>query len=304
MSYQVVVYDKKEDWLTARANGLGGTAISGILGLDKYNSPFKVYWEKTTDVKNLKANIPMRRGTILEPLIVELFKEQNPDIRVSYEPDKWILYIDTEHPWRRGTPDAELLSLSGQKGILECKSTSGNNQHIWFHGVPTKYKIQTTYYMNILEVDIGFIAYLIDDVFLYSPIEATADYRAMINNTADIFWNEHVIPRIPPEATTLEDLKHTFLDTLKGSILEVEPEFIESLDKFNNKRELIAGLENNLKVQRAELDELERYIRLGFGNHEFATFNDEVVARLQAWGKGRRLTVHNHDKLEDIINDD
>lgn len=299
-----LVFDNRNDWLAERRNGLGGSEVAAILGFDSYTSPFKVYWDKITPSADRKPSVAMLRGITLEPLIIKLFQDANPDFQIDYNPNTYTLYVDDNNPWRRGTPDAEYLSDISIPGIVECKSTSGNNQHIWYNGIPTKYKIQTVYYQNLVEVEEGYIAYLIDDTFLYGEVKATPEYRQMIYNAADKFWAEHIMKQVPPEPTTLDDIKHAYMDTIRGSIMEASAEFVDRLAMYSSKKDVVKTLEFELKSARLELEELEKLIRDDFGRHEFATWEGEVVARLQAWGKGRRLTVHNYKPLDEILSDD
>ena len=41
-----------ENWLRLRKTGLGGSDIGAICGVNKYNSPVKIYQDKTTDIIN------------------------------------------------------------------------------------------------------------------------------------------------------------------------------------------------------------------------------------------------------------
>lgn len=300
----IKIFDNKNEWLEARQQGITGSDVAAILGLDKNRSAFDVYWEKTHPVSAKKPTVSMRRGIMLEPLIIELFREANPQLTIDYKPGVYELAIDDEYPHRRGTRDASYVSELGNPGIIEAKSTSGSNQHIWFNGIPTKYKCQTTMYMNLYQVDEAYIAYMVDDVFLYTPLYASASYRKLINNAADNFWYEHIQKGVSPEATTLADIKRKYIDVVKDSAFDADETLIERLSMFATKKEIVSTLETELRNHRAELDELDKLIRDTFGNYEFALWQDEVVARLQSWGKGRRLSIKNYVPLEDIINDD
>jgi putative phage-type endonuclease len=301
----ILTFDNRLDWLEARKDGLGGSDIAAVMGLDSYTTPFQVYWDKIHPVKDKKPSNAMRRGQTLEPFIVDLFKEAMPDLDVIYEPNKFEMVVDDDRPYIRGTRDGYYLTQESVPGILECKSTSGHNQHIWFNGVPPKYEIQTKTYMMLYDYDEGYIAYLIDDVFLYTPVRLNDMYRNLIVFAAEKFWTEHILKNVPPDATTLDDIKHAYLDVIKESFVNVDVDFLDAITNHNMQKDIVNASKNYAKTEENKLEELERIIRDKFGRYEYAIFENNVVARLQSWGRGRRLNYRDYEgqniKPEDII---
>ena len=56
----------KEDWLSMRRNGIGGSDAGAVAGMNPYSSAFSVYYDKIGAAPEKETNEAMRIGTDLE----------------------------------------------------------------------------------------------------------------------------------------------------------------------------------------------------------------------------------------------
>jgi predicted phage-related endonuclease len=141
----------------------------------------------------------MKRGRKLERMIVSEYSETHPeDMILPGNPTS-----HEQHPWMLGTPDGFITSphVKG-KGIVEVKCPAKYAfEKIKLEGIPAHYVIQMQHYLTITGLSWGrFIIFNADswemitvDVEAFSEKEK-ASYIAAL----EAFWNEHVIPQVPP----------------------------------------------------------------------------------------------------------
>ena len=92
----------KQKWLLDRKKGIGGSESAILLGLNEYKSPLDVYLDKVDpNIKEDIPTLPMQAGTILEPLVAELYSKET-----SYKlknPNR--IYKHKKYKFLIGTPD-------------------------------------------------------------------------------------------------------------------------------------------------------------------------------------------------------
>jgi len=93
------------EWYEKRKLGVGASESASLLGLPgAYKTPLDLYLSKTTETA-VEENRAMRRGTLLEPLLIAEFQEQS-GLTVKTHPCP--LYQHPEHTFLLATPDGEL----------------------------------------------------------------------------------------------------------------------------------------------------------------------------------------------------
>jgi putative phage-type endonuclease len=93
------------EWYAKRKLGVGASESASLLGLPgAYQTPLDLYLSKTTETATVE-NRAMRRGTLLEPLLIAEFQEQS-GLKVKAHPCP--LYQHPEHTFLLATPDGEL----------------------------------------------------------------------------------------------------------------------------------------------------------------------------------------------------
>ena len=144
----MILHDPKNrgEWLECRSRGIGGSDASCILGLNKYKSNLDLYYEKTGVKKsNFAGNPSTKYGKSAEEHIRALFSLDYPNYVCGY--NEYRMYANNEHNFLYATLDGELIDKSGQRGILEIKTTTIRNPSQWDEW---DNKIPDCYYVQIL----------------------------------------------------------------------------------------------------------------------------------------------------------
>jgi len=130
-----------EEWLEQRQSGIGGSEIASILGLSPFKSAVTLFYEKLGMLEPQQATNAMMLGNLLEPGIIEAFKQEFPTIKVHYEN---LTFASLEDPRFRANPDAIIEDQAGNLSILEIKFTS----QYWTE-IPQHYRYQVLWYMFV-----------------------------------------------------------------------------------------------------------------------------------------------------------
>lgn len=133
----------REDWLTVRRSGIGGSDAAAAVGLSPYMSPLELWLDKTGRAEGLPrpdpgdTTSPTYWGTLLEPIVAAAYTQQtgrrvrkvNAVLRHQTIPFM-LANIDREVV---GTPNVQ---------ILECKTAGEFGARLWREGVPEYVQLQ------------------------------------------------------------------------------------------------------------------------------------------------------------------
>jgi putative phage-type endonuclease len=227
-----------DEWFAFRRNGIGGSEVATILGLNKYDTVIRTFHEKVGTIDFRKDdNAAMFWGRELEDKIAEIWKfydgtatgyiENRKNNRIVRECRNINGYIvNPKYPWLFGSLD-RVMNIQGglnlitkepltTEAVLECKGLSYWASQIWTDGIPVSYLAQIHLYMIILETDYAELAILQDGnqfrVEKYQRDEALCD---SIINITKAFWENRVLP-------AKEAFKKKQMAELQGNIYEVE----------------------------------------------------------------------------------
>lgn len=157
--------DKKE-WLRYRKQGITGTDVGAIVGLNPYVSAFEVYQDKISDDIIEFDNESMRQGRDLEEYVAQRFVE---DTGMKVQRANAI-YYNEKYPYMLADFDRVIV---GQKAGLECKTVSPYSADKWANGkIPLHYQMQVQHYLGVSGFDCWYVAALIFGTeFLIRKIE-------------------------------------------------------------------------------------------------------------------------------------
>lgn len=135
---------KDPKWHELRTKGVTGTDVAAILGASPFSSAYKIWAIKTGRVKDeVKQNQAMRLGQLMEPALLQMFKENNPKLAVH----EVGTYANAEFPFMIANPDA--LAYEGDKlWIVEVKTA----RKYWTE-VPAHYVTQVMHYADVFSAD-------------------------------------------------------------------------------------------------------------------------------------------------------
>ena len=134
------------EWHEARADSIGGSDISTIMGLNPYESAYALWAKKTGQIPSLiEENWAIRFGKAFESPILGLWQEEHPE----YEVFLTGTYQDALLPFRHANPDALARHKeSGEWIVVEVKTARST-----WDSAPAGYVAQVQHYIDILGVE-------------------------------------------------------------------------------------------------------------------------------------------------------
>ena len=178
------------DWHAARANGIGGSEISAVIGLSPFESRFSLWHRKAGLVAPVQESNEMYWGKKLEPAVCAEFEVRNPGWQALVAPT----FHGTGRPWQIVNPDRITVGPDGEVHLVEAKTSrdaegwgeEGTDQ------VPVYYRAQCRWYLDGLGLQRCRLIVLISG----------SDYR------------EYLIEADPAEAQMMRDRAAAFLTTV------------------------------------------------------------------------------------------
>lgn len=149
-------------WLECRMHGpkgnipytVGGSDVAVIFGVSPWTTPLELWHIKKGKMKppNKDNEDQLEMGHLLEPIAAHWYGKRTGNIVI---PDT-NLYQHADHPYALANFDYRFKEPSGDKGILECKSTTYHNAYDWAdEAVPVYYEFQLRYYLAVDDCGVG-----------------------------------------------------------------------------------------------------------------------------------------------------
>lgn len=140
----------REDWLSVRQNGIGGSDAAAAVGLSPYMSPLELWLIKTGRDATLPRpdpqdmTEPVYWGTLLEPIVAAAYTKQtgNRVRRVNA-----VLQHPTI-PFMIANLDREVVGCRDVQ-LLECKTAGEFGSRLWREGVPEYVQIQVQHQLAV-----------------------------------------------------------------------------------------------------------------------------------------------------------
>jgi putative phage-type endonuclease len=197
---------------------VGGSDIGAIAGLSNWESAITKWAKKTGQISDeVKPNMSMKLGTVLEAPILGIFADEHPELTV-YETGTWANKSDA---WARSNPDGLYKDADGNWGIIEIKFS----RDYWTQ-VPQSYRAQVLWYMRIFGIKQAKLVALAGSSYLEFDIE----------------WDEF-------EAETLWQSALRF----RKACLELK---MPDWDGSNSTLETVRALSPNIEDSEVDLDDL------------------------------------------------
>lgn len=294
-----VVFDTREDseertnWLSMRGNSIGGSEIGAIAGFSSYGSALTVYNEKLGLVEKFKGNIHTLFGTRMEPMIREWVQEdfvketgiklttyEYPYMMLDKEKEFFSANIDgigiveEDYIYWENRDTAEIKFIpKGEMFGLEIKTGSEFLKKMWAgEEIPDSYYCQCQWYMGVTGLNYFLIIYLLGKEVKWKVVPRNeGDIKALREIGVD-FWENHIIPKIPPEPT---GIKKETDEILEQQVLD-DAEEIDITDKKLTKYNEIS---EQIKELEKERERIKQEIFLEMGNSKKATDGSYKLSR-------------------------
>lgn len=286
-----------KEWLEDRRQGIGGSDVATVLGLNKYKSPYQLWLEKTGQVNVASAQSEAAYwGNTLEEVVAEEFsKRTGKKVRRRNQ-----VFEHSEYPFLRANIDRDVV---GENAILECKTANQFLANEWEDDeIPIQYICQVQHYMNVLNLDYVYIAVLIGgQKFVWKKMDRDQELIDMITDRLVEFWTENVEKGIEPaidgSKATSDFLTQRYLDT-EGNQTELNGKFDENIED-------LVRLKSNRKILDEDITLLENELKQALGKAE-ATIGI-TPNNIVSWKKTQSKRIDKKkltEKYPDIAADD
>lgn len=184
--------------------GIGGSDIAVILGLNKYRTPLDLWKERKGLKEPFQGNLSTRIGLALEPQNIAEYKDRTGNPVAMYE--------SAVDGWYRRSPDGLVFKDNVPTIVYEGKTSFSFGANRMFgpesdgqDGVPESYQLQVQWYMakpfgQTIVGECHVSALLTGpDHRLYTVHRNDELCRDMLQ-VAEHWWGAHIVGDIPPEA--------------------------------------------------------------------------------------------------------
>ena len=262
-----------KEQLEQRRKGIGGSDISGVMGLSRWKTPLsvwvsKVYPDPIEEAVIGSKNEPAYWGNKLEDVVAATFTEVTG--KKVYRVNETLVHPD--YSFLRANIDRRVV---GEDALLEVKTATLWKAKEWEgEEIPIEYILQVQHYLAVTGKQKGYIACLIGGQrFVWKEIERDEDTIKKMIEIAIDFWTNFVEKKISP-APTGEDcdnamLKQLYPQASPQTFIDLPADYerlIENREKLKSeieeKEKFLFMIENKIrsKLQANEAGKVGQYI--------------------------------------------
>lgn len=255
MSYTKVRPASHEDWLEERKKGIGSSEAGTIMGVNRFDTPYRLWRRKSGIDGPVGTNEAMELGHHLEPAVASLFAARTGAyIRKDSEGD-W-LAVDNDRSYLRVSPD-RLYYKDGEKHskrnlrILECKTSS---VAVDAEDIPDYWYCQLQYQMGIMGVKGGALAWISSSPklhFDFIEVEFNRPFFESLIDAIESFWIDNVMAGVAPRDISSDDTLLRHPKATDGQTVEAD-ENVQ--DRYNTLKNLSACMKE-LESQKAAIED-------------------------------------------------
>ncbi len=241
MFKETIEEQAKQQWLNDRKEGVGGSDISTILGLNPHKSPHQLWMEKTGRSDENVDNNFTRAGVKLEPMVADWFEETT---KLQLINPGNVVTKHATHDWILGTPDRETVDKELVRGILEIKTTGhaidpDNLPLPWFCQVNWYAGIKRSY--GVTDMVQNYIAWFerMTCAFNFTSLTFDPAFFQYLVDQAGIFWNTYVITDTPPPAKSAKDVALLYRTHAPGKAILATEELAQTIAELIETQKVI-----------------------------------------------------------------
>jgi putative phage-type endonuclease len=234
----------REQWLIERQKGIGGSDAAAALGLSKWKTPYQLYLEKRGEAAPDEESLPMKVGTALEPLVIQLYADATGRdvVRNPFEIT------------RHATIPHMLATLDGRAEGRVVEAKTAATKEGWGEPgtdeIPQEYLIQVQHVLIVTALPVADVPVLFGNrEFETYEVPADRELQDMIRDAEEDFW-QLVRRGEPPAPVTMDDAKARYRKSITAGV-QASREAIEACTRLaavKAQQEALKQLEEQLKV--------------------------------------------------------
>lgn len=207
------------EWHQLRNQGVGGSLVGTIAGLNKWESPYTA-WAKRSGLipDEVQSSPAMEWGRRLESVVLDKFADEHPELELIREVGTW---QNLERDYQIANPDALATDEHGNLCVIEIKTARFPDE--WDSGVPLYYLTQVQWYLSTLGLQRAYVAVLIGGSD-YREFEVEADY---FQQQADIALVERFLAAVEKNQSPDWDGSESTYETVRKIHPEIQDDEVE-----------------------------------------------------------------------------
>lgn len=265
---------------TLEFDKIGGTTVSAIVGMNPWVTPHSAYLHLRHEAPAIEDNVAMARGRRYEPIVADVFAGGRPEFRVEHNrkgTDEPELYVHPDYDFLIGHPDRLLYDSKTSELVagLEIKTSNIANIRKWgdegTDAIPRNYLIQCQWYAGLSGLPNWRVAVaFLDDAgrmrtYREYNIDANAELFEMLVERAVSFWQNNVLPGVPPEIEAVDDTTKEWLTARFPA--NVEP-LATATDDEERIMETYLHRRAALELAQKEADAAEVALKMAIGERD------------------------------------
>lgn len=253
---------------------IGSSEIASICGLNKYQTPFQLWCQKTGREAPIEETDQMWFGTKIEPVIAQVFEK-----KTSLEVSKFLgKHTHPDFSWWVVSPDFHVFENS-EMGLLETKSVSFRSIKKWEDGkIPDYAHCQLQWQLGATGLKFGYVGALIGGdmrEFVFKRFERSDDVIGQMKELAEKFI-ELVKTDTPPLVTDGDDIRKVFSE-LKDETTELAVEARDLFTSFDALDDQISTDSAALDEKKKQRDSIKNQLAMMCGGAKTGTFEDRKI---------------------------
>lgn len=274
MAYRVIRPKSHEEWLEERTKGIGSSEAGTIMGVNHFDTAYKLWRRKSGIDGPVEMNEAMELGHHMEDAVATMFASHTGAFIVSSSKGDWIA-ADKNKDYLRVSPD-RLFFYPGEEHkkanqhILECKTSS---VAVDKNDIPAYWYCQLQYQMGVMGVKKGALAWISAYPklhFDFLEVDFNKSFYDLLIQTIDKFWNVNILQGVAPDDMRPEDTLLRYPKSTEGTSAFASSEILE-------KYEYLKEVNSKLKIMDETKTELEGEIKQAMGPNETLVTPEGVI---------------------------
>ncbi len=291
MAIEIIKHSDDASWLALRAQGIGSSEVGTILGVNKWQTPYSLWLQKTGQAPATKTNIAMRVGHELESFVAQLYEEQTGNVVDKTTEGNWSIRNDMR-PYTIASPDRICKAkVDGHDILLECKTTQ---IAVDYDNIPPYWFCQVQYLLACSGLEDGAIAWLVGNHdFGTKRIVKDENFLTWMFERLDKFWKDCIVGGMPPEVVNVADVEAMFPHPVAGKAITADAIMASKIDALRDKQKTYSSL-------KKEIDGLKDDVRMYMTDANSLLVYGKVAATLSEYTSNRLDTERLKSERPDI----